>query len=245
MVWSCWQDVFPLLELEGEYDPLPRMNALMALAEPAGVGRALRDARLLEGVHGQISLRDAETLLDGSQTDSSLDPGGRTRLQEALKHAFRLGTESVAAVSRALAALQRIRECTAREAGGEWAPDYSGLERSLGLIAALAQEEEAFPASFDVDTSDIQETASGDVPQRSGKAVAAVVWRDLVIDSREDALLALDKVCSYFDAYEPSHPAPLLIRRVQQTVPLNFHELLKDLAPQGADQFTQWMPRGD
>jgi type VI secretion system protein ImpA len=73
----------------------------------------------------------------------------------------------------------------------------------------------------------------------------AGAWREIDINTREDAMLVLEKVCRYFEYHEPSHPAPFLIRRVQQTVPLNFHEMLMDLAPQGLDQFAAWMPRRD
>lgn len=239
---SRWDDVFPQLYLDDEHDPMPRMNALVALGEPAGMGRALREACLLDGVHGQLTLRQAEALLDGSLTDNDTYPGGRTRLQDALRHAFRVGTESVVAVERALAGLKRIRECAAREMDGEWVPDYSSLERSLGLIA-LPGREEASEASAALE--DIQNIDSTEPKKVSAKVAAATVWRDLVIGSRDDALLALEKVCHYFDVHEPSHPAPMLLRRVQQTVPLNFHELLQDLAPQGVDQFNLWMPRGE
>lgn len=239
---SRWNEVYPALYLEDERDPMPRMNALVALGEPAGMGRAVREACLLDGMHGQLTLRQAEALLDGSQTDDGAYPGGRTRLQDALRHAFRVGTESVVAVVRALDALQRIRECAARELGSEWTPDYSSLERSLSLVAALGRETQAEAASKKEDTQDIGLTTPAE--PSVGQDIATA-WRDLAIESRDDALLALEKVCRYFDMHEPSHPAPLLIRRVQQTVPLNFHELLQDLAPQGVDQFTLWMPRGE
>ena len=57
-------------------------------------------------------------------------------------------------------------------------------------------------------------------------------------------MLALEKACAYFEVYEPSHPAPFLLKRVQQTIPLNFYEILQNLTPSGADQFDSWMPRG-
>ena len=69
-------------------------------------------------------------------------------------------------------------------------------------------------------------------------------WRDVQIKTRSDAMLALEKACAYFEVYEPSHPAPFLLKRVQQTIPLNFYEILQNLTPSGADQFDSWMPRG-
>lgn len=245
---SAWNDAYPQLHLDGEYDPMPRVNALVALGEANGVGRALRDSRLLDDVHGQITLRNAEALLDGSATQVELYPGGRSRLQDSLKHAAMVGAQSVTAVPRALDALTRIKQLVAREAGSEWSPDFSSLERTLSLVVAVLQDmpapvsagEAETTAAAVVPTNGETETA---VPESRASVLAS--WRDLSINSRDDALLALDKVCRYFDTHEPSHPAPMLIRRVQQTIPLDFHELLKNLAPQGVEQFTAWMPRSE
>ncbi|MOA70334.1 hypothetical protein D3C78_1991410 [compost metagenome] len=53
----------------------------------------------------------------------------------------------------------------------------------------------------------------------------------------------LSKVSAYFEANEPGHPAPYLIRRTQQLIPLSFHDIIKNLAPQGLEQFEAWLPR--
>jgi type VI secretion system protein ImpA len=36
--------------------------------------------------------------------------------------------------------------------------------------------------------------------------------------------------------YEPSHPAPLMIERVQRLSELNFMDIIRDLAPDGVNQ---------
>ena len=43
-----WDDVHPRVIDDGFEDPLPRMNALAALTEAEGLGRSVRDARLLD-----------------------------------------------------------------------------------------------------------------------------------------------------------------------------------------------------
>lgn len=242
---AWWDGVFPLLHLEGVADPMPRVNALSALGETQGIVRALRDASLLNDLYGHITVRNAEALIDGSLADVSVYPGGLARLRDALRLAVAAGAENVVAVPRALRALARIKQAVAREAGAEWTPDLSDLERTLGLIAAALGESAPDAAGNDMAASPVDAPGAGgdDAAQRCRHTAAS--WREANIDSRDDALLALGKVCLYFDTREPSHPAPMLIRRVQQIIPLDFHELLKDLAPQGADQFAVWMPRGE
>lgn len=46
----------------------------------------------------------------------------------------------------------------------------------------------------------------------------------------------LDKVKHYFNQYEPSHPAPLMIDRVQRLIALDFMQIVRDLAPDGLGQ---------
>jgi type VI secretion system protein ImpA len=243
-----WDDVYPLLHLDDEYDPMPRINALISLGDLQGAVRSARSASLLEGVHGQVSVRDAEALLDGSRTQSESYPGGRPRLVEALRHAHAMRAPELMAISRSLLGLAAIETAVASRIGAEWTPDFSGIRRTLSVIANVI--ETAAPTGPVVE----QDQAPNDgnpLPNEAALAEPAdlvsdaldVAWKDVSIRSRGDALLALEQVCSYFERYEPSHPAPFLIRRAQQTIPLDFHEMLRNLAPQGLDQFEAWIPK--
>jgi type VI secretion system protein ImpA len=57
-----------------------------------------------------------------------------------------------------------------------------------------------------------------------------------VLNSREDALHALELAAAYFRTNEPSSPLPLLIDRAKRLAPLPFLEILRDLAPDGLAQ---------
>ena len=56
------------------------------------------------------------------------------------------------------------------------------------------------------------------------------------INSREDAIRALDKVCDYFKQHEPSSPVPLLLQRAKRLVAKDFIEIIRDLTPAGVAQ---------
>lgn len=241
-----WPDVYPLLVDDGYEDPLPRVNALVALADMQGVAKDLRSCLLLSGAHGQMTLRDAESVLDGSKPD--LYPGGRVRLQEVLNQARLNETAEIVALINARNSLQNLREMVSRHLGNEWAPDFSALLRSLGHItlameevAANNAENEADATLEQVKTEHIAVTCESE-PEQTDRSVS---WKQVQIRTREDAMLALEKVSSYFEVNEPSHPAPFLLRRVQQTIPMNFHEILKNLIPVSAEQFEAWMPKDD
>ncbi|NYT86472.1 type VI secretion system protein TssA [Pollutimonas harenae] len=243
-----WDHVYPLLLLDGEHDPMPRMNALVALGDKQGAARSVRSASLLHGAHGQMSVREAEALLEGSKTQSETYPGGRPRLVEALRHARLLEAPELLAVTQALAGLQAIEDTVTFRIGSEWVPDFMSVRRTLAMIASVTEaaveaiQPDAAPSSGSdmdsgsVDAAELQDSAGM-------RSVAVGAWREAVIQTRDDALLALEKASLYFERYEPSHPAPFLIRRAQQTIPLDFYEMLKNLAPQGLDQFEAWVPK--
>lgn len=53
------------------------------------------------------------------------------------------------------------------------------------------------------------------------------------IRSREDAIRELERVCAWLERHEPANPAPLLVRRAQRLLQMNFIDILRDLAPEG------------
>jgi type VI secretion system protein ImpA len=56
------------------------------------------------------------------------------------------------------------------------------------------------------------------------------------IRSREDVVAALDRICQYYNRYEPSSPLPLLLARAKRLASKNFLEIVKDLTPDAVAQ---------
>src|SRR5690606_39535871 len=114
------------------------------------------------------------------------------------------------AVSQALAGLKAIEDTVASRIGSEWLPDFMSVRRTLGLIASVtdaaldeAQDTEAACSMDETPTPDDDEGLSARADLRP---VVAGTWREAVIQTRDDALLALEKASLYFERYEPSHP---------------------------------------
>jgi type VI secretion system protein ImpA len=72
--------------------------------------------------------------------------------------------------------------------------------------------------------------AAGGEAERGGISLAGE------IRSPQEALLAIEKVCQYFDRHEPSSPVPLLLRRAQRLVSKNFMEVIADMCPDAMGQ---------
>jgi type VI secretion system protein ImpA len=51
------------------------------------------------------------------------------------------------------------------------------------------------------------------------------------VRSTDDVLLAIDRICQYYERSEPSSPVPLLLRRARRLVCKSFLDIIDDLAP--------------
>jgi len=71
---------------------------------------------------------------------------------------------------------------------------------------------------------------SGAGPTASGPGLSGSV------NSREQALQALDLAIAYFRTAEPSSPVPLLLQRAKRLATMDFLEIVKDLASDGLSQ---------
>lgn len=258
-----WEPVHPRLDSVGEDDPMPRMNALAAFGDMQGCARSVRSASLVNGVHGQLSLRDTEALLDGSRQDADCYPGGRPRVVARLREAWAQRDADVLALAAACDALRRIQKLVTDKLGATWTPDYSAVLRTLNVVLDAARDGQQTSADASGMAAEAHTTSAGnghgpgaqqgDHQEEAGQSAdtarglaathAGVRWQDARIQSRDDAMAMLSKVCAYFEANEPGHPAPYLIRRTQQLIPLSFHDIIKNLAPQGLEQFEAWLPR--
>ena len=72
--------------------------------------------------------------------------------------------------------------------------------------------------------------ASAPVPSGQPRAV------DGQITCREEAIRLLEKICRWFERYEPSSPLPLLLRRAKRLSTKSFLEIIRDISPDGVSQ---------
>ncbi|MGP8471528.1 type VI secretion system protein TssA [Burkholderia sp. PR2] len=232
LIERWWDDLHPRLDADGEQDPTPRMNAL---ADVAGAHECARAARRQPLFDGGPSVRDAERALDGRDETGGPSAGRRDGLVAALSTARDDGRVPIDAVRAVLGALDAIRARVTDRLGSEWSPDASDTEKALQRIVREMPEPAPVQAAGPVDGS-IPATPAAPGAANAASAPATVpngqAWRDAEVASRDDVRLGLDKMCRYFELHEPSHPAPLLLRRAQRLLALDFYEIIRDLAPE-------------
>ena len=57
------------------------------------------------------------------------------------------------------------------------------------------------------------------------------------LSSRAEVMVCLDRIIEFYDRTEPASPVPYLARRMRRMVPMDFLELMEDLAPSGLKEF--------
>ncbi|WP_340608864.1 type VI secretion system protein TssA [Xenorhabdus bharatensis] len=241
-----WDEVWPKLEFDGDYDPLFRLNTLADIEDGSPLILKVQNSILLKNVLQELSFRDVYSLLDGSITEISGYTGGRTRLLKELKQQ---------SSSPEISILVGIRDhiTTLNELIRRHLPDHHAIEFSLLLKHLNTVIEFSLlktPSSAEAPTTDSNKTApaSESVNKPVSTSVKNTVipapsadlssfdWYEVEAHNREEVRMLLEKVKLYFITHEPSHPAPMMIDRIQQLIDRNFIDIISNLAPEGLHQ---------
>jgi type VI secretion system protein ImpA len=229
-----WDELHPALDSEAS-DPgdqaFRRITALNELADRSGLLRDLRDIPILEarGI-GRFGLR-AIHLAQGKEApgpgEGMPEPG---MIQAALSKDPGLADTRAAIVAARQALGGLDQELRGRL--GAVAPDLAPLGRALDEMAlALGASTQVSPAT--------DGAALGPGPAMDGAAPRPQPVLPDELNSREQVLAALDRILSYYERREPASPIPLLLRRVKRLVPMDFLDLMEDLAPSAVKQLKE------
>ncbi|MFC1794844.1 ImpA family type VI secretion system protein [Planctomycetota bacterium] len=131
------------------------------------------------------------------------------------------------ATDEALGHLAGITTAFSTSADQGQSPDLGGFQAVLGRIHKCVQE---YLAKRGLGGVVPAAAADGAEAQKGGVSLTGE------INSPKEALLAIEKVCQYFDRNEPSSPVPLLLRRAQKLVSKNFLEVVQDVCPDALSQ---------
>ena len=134
------------------------------------------------------------------------------------------------------ATLEEIQDIFSTKLKDEHPLNFEAVLKPLSLINDAADYGSAGNTPQSSENSDTEDTGS---PRQetvqssmSNEQFYADAWRRLNISNRSDVDLALEKICVYFENFEPSHPAPLFIRRVQRLMNMDFYDIMKDISPE-------------
>jgi type VI secretion system protein ImpA len=238
-----WGSVHPQIGAQGDTEGLMRVNALRGLCDGRTVIGPLRSATLLRarGLPA-LSLRDLERAIAGVDKQQEPSAPDMTVVEasfigcdlDELERTLNVATEALASAN-ALEQLFQEHGTPAVLRLNELIAQLEAVDGQLGprvraRRAALQAESEP-----EVDVPELPPTAAGN-GHHHGNGAALPARAGGAINSRNDVLRELDRICSYYDAHEPTSPVPMLLRRVKRLVSMSFLEIVRELAPSGMSE---------
>jgi len=238
MLERYWDGLYPQLDPDDNDDPLERMNVLQALSpstvseqDPMRFKQRLADVLLCNSARmGKFSLRDIQ-LAKGEITVAA-EGAASIPGMDVIDAAFQdTATEelqtTVQAVSEAIEHAAAITTLFSKQASQGQTPDLSGFQAVLGQVHKCVQ---GYLAKRGYGQAAPEVASADDDVEGGGPPPSAA------IRSADEALLAMEKVCEYFERHEPSSPVPLLLRRAQRLVSKNFLDVVQDVCPEALSQ---------
>jgi type VI secretion system protein ImpA len=223
-----WEHLHPAIIIDGEYDPLLRANAIGSLADPNGLLRSMRSATLISAASGKLTLGDVDALVLGKPVGERCPASSATELATLLHREAAANEALLSSFHRVSTSLQSIdlfcrAQCPA-EASPNLQPLLSLLKRVTDTLPNGAEQQAASAGIQDSSPPVATSTApnASSLPSK--------------LSTRSDAFKALAIARSYFEQHEPSHPAPLLIKRIERLADLDFAAMIAELAPDGLNQ---------
>ena len=112
---------------------------------------------------------------------------------------------------------------------------FDALGKFLGRIAQTLAGVSSPAATTSAPAQEGQAMSS--VAAAAAPAMAASTAIPGQINSRRDVEKVLDLVIDFYERTEPSSPIPHLARRMRKMVPMNFLQLMEEIAPSGLKEF--------
>lgn len=240
-----WDDAHPKPDPD-DGDPYARLNVIAQFEDSALVVADVRQAVVFRSRSvGQLTVRDIEVALEKIPAREDESPMSPSSIEQMLGAAIAEDDSLQTLGQRASDELEALLSLLQDRVGYGRAPSCDTLKEMLsGLVRVTPQprtEDEGGLDDLDSLLGDLGGDDSGTVeasaPRRGGRGGGI----GDSIDTREDAVKAIDLVCQYLERTEPASPAQLLLRRAQRLIDKNFLELVKELAPDALNEVAKIM----
>ncbi len=221
LIDKFWDTIHPQLDAQDNNDPTMRINALAPLTDSAMLLRDVYDCLVGTSRNvGPVRVRDI-AIANNKLAAGSGDPGySAAQVEGALQDIHAADPAALEAAISTAAAVQKLESIIQEKTGRSDFIDLKPLHSITQLLRQACQTATGHASDQAEGHSAGDDTAQGTGGANRGE-----------INSRQDALLMLDKVISYLERSEPGNPAPLLIKRAKRLVGVSFMDIMADLAP--------------
>jgi type VI secretion system protein ImpA len=244
-----WDQFYPKLDPSDNNDPTIRVNILKGLEGDGSAAdlfkfkQRVREAILTSSKQkiGRFCYRDIQiargelpppAVKEGQQAPP---PPDMALVNAAFKDTPTDHLQATqAAIHQTIESLDGLDAALAAKIGPGQGPDLTGLKGVLNLVQVVLQEQLSLrgigeaPAAADQTAPDVRAPAGGGGGGGGGAGVAL----SGEIASRADVVRVLEKICEYYERFEPASPVPIFMQRAKRLVTMNFVDVIKDLAPE-------------
>jgi type VI secretion system protein ImpA len=237
-----WDSVHPMLDAEEDNDPTERINCLATLCDTGTLLRELKEATLvtLPGL-GPLTMKMLEAA-NGETPAAGQEKIEIASIERAIADLDRGALDAaVDVLARALDAVVSIEVILVQRVGSARALSFDALTRALRKAREFLARQQGAASGAQPDPVGSAQSGSAALPADPAPSMvagprAAQAGASGEIGSRDDVVRTLDRLIQYYRRHEPSSPIPILLERAMRLVPMNFFELLQDLAPEGVAQ---------
>jgi len=174
---------------------------------------------------------DAESILKSRLVPDAALVNTAEQLTRLIADEYERNRETFTALRQAAACQQDIAALWKAKLDAEYWPEFDALGELLDRLALLVDVPTAHPPADEADAALTQNPPSTQV---SGANATPTLPE--AIHNRRDAFRTLALARQYFEHHEPSHPAPLLIQRIEKLEHLSFAQIISELAPDALTQ---------
>ena len=215
-----WDHLHPLPDAD-DPDALARLSVIGGLDKLDSLLGDIRNARLssdprLDG----LRVRDVEVALAKLTPRADETPRTQGQIQGMLAEAGEASTALTAQADSALASLKRIHALMNERFGAGKGVDLAAVRGMLTSVRSVLPAR----AADDVE-GESEETGGAPAPAQARRSGVHSV------ETRQEAIQAIELVCAYLERSEPTNPAQLLLRRAARVIDKNFLQLVRELAP--------------
>jgi type VI secretion system protein ImpA len=217
-----WDHVHPLPDAD-DPDALARWSVIGGLNKLDSLLGDIRNARLSSDLRlDGLRVRDVEVALAKLTPRAEETPRTQGQLQAMLAEAGEASAALTAQTDSALASLKRIEALMNERFGADKGVDLAAVRGMLTSVKSMLPAR----AAENVE-SENEETGGAPAPAPAPARRSGVHS----VETRQEAVQAIELVCAYLERSEPTNPAQLLLRRAARVIDKNFLQLVRELAP--------------
>ena len=236
-----WEELHPALDPD-DGDAFARIGVIGSMDAFDGLLGDVRQAALTTDRRlGGLRTRDVEIALDQLAARADESPPNASQIQGMLGDMPDLAARLRVACAQGCSQLLVMQRLMNDKFGSDQAVDVKALRRMLESIQSLIPDADADHAGAGHDASDASMDAADGGESTNLPAAARRASGPISINSRAEAIKAINAVCAYLERSEPTNPAQLLLRRAERLIERNFLQLIRELAPDAVAEVARIM----